>query len=288
MENFRLADGRLLEYLEVGDSDGRPVVLFPGTPATAGMAALYAVAAQRQGVRLVAVSRPGYGDSTTTPPGLVPVAHDVAELLGGLGIDQFAVYGVSGGGPYALAAGAALPGRTTHVLVAAGPGPYQLVTPKLLEDGDRQALEALAAGRVEEAVSLATEQAHGAFGQLRELPADEFGEAMRAFAPPGENYLDSRPEKREVFVADFRRSLGRYDGYVRDNLSWLGSWDFDLDDVAAPVQLHYGARDAMVPEVHGEWLAARLPDATFVLHPDAGHGDVTFGLAESLLGSLGN
>jgi pimeloyl-ACP methyl ester carboxylesterase len=286
METFRLADGRLLEYLEVGDPDGRPVVLFPGTPATAGLAALYAEAAQRQGVRLVAVSRPGYGDSTTTPPGLVPVVHDVAELLDGLGIGQFEVYGVSGGGPYALAACAALPGRTTHVLVAAGPGPCQQVTPEMLEDGDRQALEELAAGRVEEAVSIATEQAHDAFGALRELPVDEFGEAMRAFAPPGENYLDSRPEKREIFVANFRRALAHYDGYVRDNLSWLGSWDFDLGDVTAPVQLHYGDRDAMVPAVNGEWLAARLPDATFVLHPDAGHGDVTFGLAESLFAAL--
>ncbi len=43
-----LADGRVLEYLAFGDPRGRPVVLFPGTPATAGCGALLADA---EGVR---------------------------------------------------------------------------------------------------------------------------------------------------------------------------------------------------------------------------------------------
>src|SRR6478609_275871 len=70
MDVFRLADGRDVEYLEVGDPSGQPVVHLHGTPGTAGSGALLEDAARRNGVRLLAVSRPGYGRSTTTPPGL--------------------------------------------------------------------------------------------------------------------------------------------------------------------------------------------------------------------------
>ena len=73
---------------------------------------------------------------------------------------------------------------------------------------------------------------------------------------------------------------------MRDNLSWSGPWDFDLGSVVVPVLLSYGAADSMVEPAHGEWLAARLPTATLAVHPDATHGEVSFGLAEWLFASL--
>lgn len=282
MDVFGLADGREVEYVEYGDPRGRPVVHLHGTPGTAGSGRLLEDAARRSGVRLVAVSRPGYGRSTTTPPGLLSVALDVGELASGLGVDEFAVLGSSGGGPFALAVGAALTNRVHHVLVAAGPGPYHLVAPQLLEPDDVRALELRAAGDVDGAVSLLTAQARRGFDSLRLLSDDEFDQAMRELAPPGETYFDTRPDQRALFVADFRRSIDRYDGYVRDNLSWLGPWDFDLADVVAPVLLCYGEADAMVPAANGEWLSERLPHATLSIQPDAGHGEITFGMGDAL------
>ncbi len=44
--------------------------------------------------------------------------------------------------------------------------------------------------------------------------------------------------------------------------------------------LYYGAADAMV--AHGEWLAARLPNAKLTIQPDAGHFEACFGSAEWL------
>ena len=82
------------------------------------------------------------------------------------------------------------------------------------------------------------------------------------------------------FFADLRRALDRYDGFIRDNLSWCGPWDFDLPDVTVPVRLSYGAADEMGPLVHGEWLHNRLPNAELMVHPHSGHGQVCFGLAQ--------
>src|SRR6478672_2789463 len=120
MQLCRLSDGRTLEYVELGDPDGIAVLHFHGTPNTAGSAALWDDAARRNHVRLIAVSRPGYGDSTTTRPGLDSVAHDVVALADELRIERFSLLGISGGGPYALALASHAPQRTHTAVVAGG------------------------------------------------------------------------------------------------------------------------------------------------------------------------
>lgn len=286
MDVFTTAGGRDIEYVEVGDPRGQPVVYLHGTPATGGSVVLLENAASRSGVRLLGVSRPGYGDSTMTAPGLVSVGRDIGELASGLGIDDFAVLGASGGGPFALATAAAIPERIREVLVAAGPGPVHLLAPEELEPDDERALEMLAAGDVDAAVALVATEAQRDFDDLRRLSSEEFAQALTGMGPPSEHYFDTRPDDHAVFVSDFRRGIERYDGFVRDNLSWLGPWDCELDDVVASVHLFYGGADAMVPAVNGEWLAARLPEATLTIVPEADHGAICFGLAEEMFSRL--
>ncbi len=136
------------------------------------------------------------------------------------------------------------------------------------------------------AVAMVTAEVSRDFDAMMQVPASEFEAAFSGVTPPSEHYFDTRPDDRTTFFADIHRGLERYDGFVRDNLSWLGTWDIDLADVLSPVELHYGGTDAMSPAAHGEWLAAHLPAAELVIHPDAGHGDICFGLAEHLLGTL--
>jgi pimeloyl-ACP methyl ester carboxylesterase len=286
VELFQTADGRILEYLEVGDSTGRPVVFLHGTPGTAGSADLLDDAACRHGVRLLALSRPGYGATTTTAPGLVSVGQDVGELTNGLGVGEFAVVGVSGGGPFALAVGATLPTRVRHILVAAGPAPYHEIAPEVLEPEDVEALALLAAGDVDAAVATVTAGVRRDFDSLTALPPGEFQWAFSAMFPPTEHYFDTRPEGRAMVFADAHRALARYDGFVRDNLSWNGPWDIDLGDVVAPVLLSYGGADALAAPSHGEWLAARLHTSRLIIHATADHGEVCFGLGDWLFGAL--
>jgi pimeloyl-ACP methyl ester carboxylesterase len=271
-----LTDGRVLEYLAFGDPGGRPVVLFPGTPATAGCGALVADAAVAAGVQLIAVSRPGYGASSASPPGLASVASDTVELLDVLGLARVGVQGISGGGPFALALAAVAPNRVCRVVVSAGPGSYPAL------DG-LSPIEAAAVARAD------TGDRDGAWRLLHEEAAERFGDAAvmstaefqaRVFPSgvPPHSYFDGKPELFSVFVADMHRAVQHLDGYVRDNMSWCGSWDVDVTAVTAPVLLAYGLDDQMVPASHGEWLDARLTNSQLQLHA-GGHGDVTFGLA---------
>jgi pimeloyl-ACP methyl ester carboxylesterase len=286
MESFRTGDGRVCEYMQVGDPNGKPVVFLHGTPGTAGSAVLLEDATPRQGVRLLALSRPGYGATTATAPGLLSAGQDVGELASRLGVEEFAALGVSGGGPFALAVGATLTTRVRHILIAGGPAPYHEIAPEVLAPEDVEAMDLLAAGDVDGAVARVTAGVRRDFDALSQLPVSEFEAAFSAMLPPTEHYFDTRPDGRSIVFADAHRALSRYDGFVRDNLSWNGLWDFDLDDVVAPVLLSYGDADAMAAPLHGEWLAARLPTGKLTIHPNADHGEVCFGLGDWLFAAL--
>jgi pimeloyl-ACP methyl ester carboxylesterase len=149
-----LRDGRTLEYADLGDPSGAPVLFFHGTPSAAGQATVVADAARSRGVRLVAPTRPGYGASTLSPPGLSSTAADSLELADQLGLDRFALMGSSGGGPFALAVAAVAPDRVSAIAVHAGPGRYAEVKPEVLGDDDRRALALLADGDVDEAMRI--------------------------------------------------------------------------------------------------------------------------------------
>jgi pimeloyl-ACP methyl ester carboxylesterase len=73
-------------------------------------------AAKRLGIRLVCVERPGVGDSTNHRyQAFREWARDIAVVADELGHEKFAVVGLSGGGPYALACAHELKDRVTVV-----------------------------------------------------------------------------------------------------------------------------------------------------------------------------
>ena len=108
----RLAGGRRLGYAEFGDPHGQPVLAIHGTPGSRFMFALTDQAARLRGLRIIAPERPGYGLSDyCRKEGLPHAADDLKSLADTLGLDRFAVLGVSGGGPFAIAAASAMPDR---------------------------------------------------------------------------------------------------------------------------------------------------------------------------------
>ena len=97
-----------------------------GTPGSCLPSRAVEQAVHRLGLRLVAMSRSGYGDSTRSPQRqVVDVVADTRAVLDALGVARCYVAGWSGGGPHALACGARLAERVDAVLVIAGVAPYQ-------------------------------------------------------------------------------------------------------------------------------------------------------------------
>jgi len=121
----RLKDGRRLGYAKFGVSNGKPLFHFHGYPGSRLEGKLIHETAARCGVDLIAVDRPGMGFSDIKPDrSILDWPNDVIELADLIGIDRFAVEGVSGGGPYSLACAFKIANRITKAGVISGTCPF--------------------------------------------------------------------------------------------------------------------------------------------------------------------
>src|ERR1700761_7059678 len=116
-----LRDGRRLAYTAAGPEDGLPVLYLHGA---IGTALSIAAEIERFDLRFICVSRPGFGASQRQPGrSILGFAADVEQLADRLKLDRFVVIGVSAGGPYALACGAALGDRVSMIGVVSSLSP---------------------------------------------------------------------------------------------------------------------------------------------------------------------
>ncbi len=124
---LKLRDGRWLGYLDFGDPDGAPVILCHGTPGSR-LDFLYDEEMLKDlHIRAIVPDRPGYGLSDfQRHRRLLDWPADVEQLADHLGLERFAVLGVSGGGPHAAACAYAIPHRLTRVGLISSAAPLEL------------------------------------------------------------------------------------------------------------------------------------------------------------------
>jgi pimeloyl-ACP methyl ester carboxylesterase len=276
--------GRVLRVRDTGDPGGSVVMYFHGTPGSRLDLSFGEQLAAERGVRLVLFDRPGYGGSTPAPFGLAAIAADAHAVADGLGVDRFATFGMSGGGPGALAAATVPGGRVTRVGVASGAGPFQRVPGGLdrLDDSDQEAL-ALLPG---DPAGAAAEFAAG-FEPLAELARESGGSGVVAafedLLSPRDSELLQDERLASAFAATMHEALRQgTSGGGWDNVAWVGEWDIDLSTVRCPVLLWYGSDDRFAPPVHGVWLNEHLPSARLVMRVAEGHLGIYEHLGEML------
>jgi len=248
-----LPHGRRLDVVEVGDPHGRPVLLFHGTPGGPLEVCGCEDDARRARVRLLCAGRPGYADTSSAPPSLRTVVDDTRFLLGDLGVERIGCLGVSGGGPYAAAVAASLTGQATGLALLAGVGPAELTQwdDEPDDQEERRAVELARSGHSEEAATV-----------IRDLVARWVTEVVAD--PAG-------PVPADIRTAILDGARHGHDGPVFDRLTTAVGWDVDVDTVACPTTLRYGAADTAVPPAHGRWYEARIPQAALTVVPGADH-----------------
>ena len=271
--SFVLPDGRTLEYWDGGDPDGRLVLFHPGTPSSRVLGRWGHEPAVSAGVRLVSVSRPGYGGSTmaTSGPSLLSTGRDTAALATHLGQDEYAVFGVSGGGPYALATAVADPDHIRALGVVGGIGPWRILEGPSFDPEGSVCLDMLDKGDAAGAWECMRGDAQRGLGSLAAEPDDErLVDSFMGELATGSDLLRD-PAFRAIWAANLREVLGNLDGYTLDNLAWGAVWDVKPDDVEAPTMLWYGDADDHCPPRHGRWIADRIQGSELVVWPGDGH-----------------
>lgn len=261
-ETVTLPDGRELGYAETGDPEGEPLLVLHGVPSGRLGAAAFDRVAREHGARIIAPERPGVGVSDPAPGrDLTDWPADVAALLDALGIDSAPVFGISGGGPYALACGALAPDRFPRIAVSCGIGPMAAIGLT-----DRLAFQA----------ARYTPRAIGAFLRVEEL-AERYApertlERRATAAAPGDRAV-WRGEVGKLLVAAGPAARQRHGNapFVRDLQLYAADWGFDLGTIDVPVGLWYGRADRIVPVAMGQYLMEAIPTAEAHFYPDFGH-----------------
>ena len=228
-------------------------------------------AAEKLGLRVIAVGRPGTGLSDPHPyESVADWARDVVHVADALGAERLGVVGLSGGGPYALACAAVPPlsGRVAAVAVLGG------VVPSVGPD-------ALATGAIDLARRFAPvlsglrrplAQAASAL-LLPILPLAHY--ACRAYAsttPEGDRKVLHDPDMEGMFIDDLvLLAKGRFQAIVDDARLFGRDWGFRLADVNAPVRWWHGDADNIVPLAAAQKAVALLPNAELVLRHEESH-----------------
>lgn len=126
-ESVTLQNGRKIAYQAYGDPDGIPVLAFHGMSSShLTWETKTPLSILAPGVQLIAIDRPGYGDSTDPPAGYSysQFVEDLEEFADALDLHRFCVAGHSSGGPYALALAAKLPERVLSCAAISSDPPY--------------------------------------------------------------------------------------------------------------------------------------------------------------------
>ena len=252
-----MSGNRLLRTEEAGDPNGQPVVVLHGTPGAGVFYGPHATDALEKGIRLITYDRPGYGGSTARPGRSVgDCAEDIRAIADALGIDRLAVWGMSGGGPYALASAALLPGRVVAVGTVASPAPYG--APGLdyfagMEQANIDDIKLMLEDKATARANLGPER-----DAMLALQSDQ-----------------PAPALAEFLVRGFHAGLAPGgEGWWDDSVAQLSPWGFEVNSITVPVQLWHGRQDRFVPFAHGEWLARAIPGVDAHLTMDDGHETV--------------
>jgi pimeloyl-ACP methyl ester carboxylesterase len=263
-----LRDGRALGYAEYGDPEGTPGFYFHGHPGSRIEARLAHDAARKGGVLVIALDRPGYGQSDfQAGRRILDWPNDVAEAADALDIDTFAVLGASGGGPYALACGYALRERVTRVGVVSGVGPYGAPGVTVGMRWQNRVGFRLGARFPILARLIMRSMAR----QVRRNP-DRVVDAVARAMSGADAAAVQRPEVRRVLAEDIGEAFRQgHLGAALDVVLLGRPWGFHLRDVSTPVNLWQGEADVLVPPAMGRYMAAQLPDCRARYFPVEGH-----------------
>jgi pimeloyl-ACP methyl ester carboxylesterase len=270
MRSVTTGDGRTLTVREGGDPAGVPVLFISGSPGSSTLYEPHVRDAQERGIRLFSFARPGYEGSTRAKGrNVADCTQDIVAVCDELGIDRFCVWGISGGGPHALAAAALLPDRVIAAASLAAVAPYGADGLDWFAGMGEQNVE-------EFKVMFEGEAAHRASmerqrEELFAIDPEQLVEAWQTLLGPSD---------RAVATGQFAAGLLEHmrvgleaggEGWLDDDLAFLNPWGFDVGSIRAPVQLWHGEQDKFVPFGHGLWLAERIPGVDARLTAEDGH-----------------
>lgn len=299
-QSLILPDGRTLCYSICGQAELSPtagradqiptVFYFHSFPGSHHEAAAAHEPAQRLGLRIVAVSRPGYGGSTNDPArSILSFSHDVVALADHLHIHRFAVMGISGGGPYVLACVHAIPAaRLAGAIVISS------MYPAHLGMGGMMLSNRLLFNVAPWAPWLVSYMFDTSMGKL----ARDIDHPDRLHDTIAQGFKSLPEEDRRTAEADGGKVLDLLATSIREafldgpegstcEAKLFGSpWGFDLRELhvrKGELMIYHGAKDVHIPARMAVEAVAEIDGVELILEPEEAHISLYFRQMDGIL-----
>jgi len=280
-QTLELKDGRKLGYAEFGDLNGTPIFHFHGYVGSRLEAKLFAEKAKEHGVRVISVDRPGLGLSDFQPDRtLLDWPDDIIELADHLGLEKFAIEGISGGGPYAAACAYKIPERLTCCGIIAGMGPIDMSTKGMMRSNRMLFFFARRMPFILKVIMK---------GYMKAFNNPEKIQKKFAKLPEPDRKLMEDPIFFNLMIEEtkeaFRPGL---EGAVYEGKIYARSWGFDLKDISPDLQVYlwHGELDVNVPISMGRRMCEMIPKCESKFFPDEAHLSVAINNIDEILETL--
>lgn len=264
-----LPDGRVMAYRVAGDPHAKPLLFFHGTPGTSLQAELLAEDAAAKGFYIIAPDRPGLGDSTYQPERFwYDYPADIRVLISELKIEHFALMGISGGGPYAIACAAAMPEYLTKAV---------LLSPWWYPHGSKNANEGLTS--LFKTYAYLTQHSIGMTKPIAKMATYFAQKSPRAVIEHLIGQLND--DDQQLFLNPSLKALMIEDVENAFKNGWEGPWRETTLEFIQPrvipsrilfhLDIFHGTEDKIVPYHYAQKLVAELPQSELHTVEGGGH-----------------
>lgn len=270
---FTLPNGRKIAYAQYGSPSGKPIISLHGIAGSRLESALFDKDAKKLGARIIALDRPGVGGSSPDPRPLkerrvIDHARDVEALAEHLQLQEYAVIGTSGGGPYALGCARSLPTspskpnlKAVAIVTGLGLPDMPQAWPRVVVFVNKHLLDLgwvikwIIASSPAWHMNLSDEERMEGFRQSFDLAKAHPADVETAMK--NEDY----PDWVRLFLDSAREAVAQgWEGFLDDSSLLSKDPGFRVEEIRAdlPVQLWCGTDDTNVSAQAGEETAQRL------------------------------
>jgi pimeloyl-ACP methyl ester carboxylesterase len=241
-------------------------------------------------IRAIVPDRPGYGLSAfQRHRRLLDWPADVEQLADHLGLERFAVLGVSGGGPHAAACAYAIPHRLSRVGLVSSAAPLELAPLRARLPIERLAiftarylpwpvLRVASLLTLRSARANPSRWAHISSIRVSARAGQSFKSLLAQVSSSGP-IVQAPPVVCEMVLEPFRQGVR---GFAWDVRTCAHPWGFHPDAIhGVEVYLWHGEQDAVVSIAAARALATAIPDCQATFYPNETH-DITAHMREML------
>ncbi len=263
VKSITLKDGRKLSYSIYGSDKGEPLFYFHGFPGSHCEMIMHDPKVFKDlNVKVIAVNRPGYSDSSSKKKRtLLDWSDDVCELADALSIKRFSILAYSGGGPYALACAYKIPNRLKIVGIVSGMGSIKAPGAKNVLSWDLIRWP----GFIQNIL----------FKGMKKMIVNNSKKLLIGMSenlPAVDRKVLSQPRAQKAFVRTIKEAFkNSLRGAKQDAIIYRSDWGFKLKKVNPKIYLWHVEKDKNVKIETAKYTAYKLKKCKAKFYPKEGH-----------------